>query len=72
MTTIIGIAAFIVVALVGWALAELKGKAVNYEYDELEQSVMEQNRLALEKNGYSELNIGDVIRMISTKGYAAV
>ena len=36
MTTIIAIAAFIAVALVGWFIAETKGKIVNYDNNEQE------------------------------------
>lgn len=72
MTTIIAIAAFIVVALVGWFLAEGKAKFVNYQNNEQEQAVLDQNQHALEQNGYTELGIKDVIRTIATTGYSAV
>ena len=72
MTTIIAIAAFIIVALVGWFIAEAKGKFVNYENNEQEQAVLDQNRRSLAQNGFSELNIKDVIRTIATTGYSAV
>ncbi|MBR3647336.1 MAG: hypothetical protein IKN59_02980 [Paludibacteraceae bacterium] len=72
MTTIIAIAAFIVVALVGWFLAEGKAKFVNYQNNEQEQAVLNQNQRALEQNGYTELGIKDVIRTIATTGYSAV
>jgi hypothetical protein len=72
MTTIIAIAAFIVVALVGWFLAEGKAKFVNYQNNEQEQAVLDQNQRALEQNGYTELGIKDVIRTIATTGYSAV
>ena len=72
MTTIIAIAAFIVVALVGWFLAEGKAKFVNYQNNEQEQAVLDQNQRALEQNGYTELGIKDVIRTRATTGYSAV
>ena len=72
MTTIIAIAAFIAVALVGWFLAEAKGKFVTYKNNEQEDAVLEQNRCQLEKDGYSEKNIKDVIETIATTGYSAV
>jgi hypothetical protein len=34
--------------------------------------VLQQNRCNLEQNGYTELNIKDVIRTIATTGYSAV
>jgi len=72
MTTIIAIAAFIAVALVGWFIAETKGKFVNYENNEQEEAVLDQNRRSLAQNGFSELSIKDVIRTIATTGYSAV
>ena len=72
MTTIIAIVAFIAVALVGWFIAEMKGKYVTYNNNEQEDAVLEQNRCQLEQNGYNELNIKDVMRTIATTGYSAV
>ena len=72
MTTIIAIVAFIAVALVGWFIAEAKGKYVTYNNNEQEDAVLEQNRRSLEQNGYQELNIKDVMRTIATMGYSAV
>ena len=72
MTTIIAIVAFIAVALVGWFLAEAKGKFVNYKNNDQEDAVLKQNRCQLEQNGYEELNIKDVMRTIATTGYSAV
>jgi hypothetical protein len=72
MTTLIAIVVFAVVALVGWCLAEGKAKWFVYENNEQEEAVLEQNRRQLEQNGYTELNIKDVMRMIATTGYSAV
>ena len=72
MTIIIAIVTFIVIALVGWCIAEAKGKFVTYNNNELEQSVLDQQYRQLEQNGYTELNIKDVIRTIATTGYSAV
>ena len=72
MTTIIAIVAFIAVALVGWFLAEAKGKFVNYKNNDQEDAVLKQNRCQLEQKGYDELNIKDVMRTIATTGYSAV
>ncbi len=72
MTTIIAIAAFIAVALVGWFLAEAKGKFITYKNNEQEDAVLKQNRCQLEQKGYDELNIKDVMRTIATTGYSAV
>ena len=72
MSTIIAVVAFVTIALVGWALAEAKDKLFTYTNNEQEEIVLEQNRKQLEKNGYTELNINDVMRTITTAGYSAV
>ena len=51
MTTIIAIAAFIIIALIGWFIVEAKGKFVTYNNNEQEQAVLDQNKCSLEKNG---------------------
>lgn len=72
MITIIAIVVFIIVALVGWFIAENKGKFLTYKNNEQEQAVLDQNQSQLEQNGYNELNIKDVMRTIATTGYSAV
>lgn len=72
MTIIIAFAAFIIIALVGWIIAEAKGKYLTYENNQQEQAVLDQNKRSLQQNGYSELNIKDVMRTIATTGYSAV
>ena len=72
MNILIAIVAFVIVALVGWFIAEAKGKYVTYNNNDQEDAVLQQNRCNLEKNGYTELNIKDVIRTIATTGYSAV
>lgn len=71
MTTIIGIIAFVVIALVGWAISELKEKGCKYDVNAEEQQVLDQSCRQVEQNGFSEQNIDDVIRNISTKGFTA-
>ena len=56
----------------GWFIAESKGRFVTYKNNEQEDAVLEQNRCQLEKDGYSEKNIKDVIETIATTGYSAV
>jgi hypothetical protein len=72
MNILIAIVAFVIVALVGWFIAEAKGKYVTYNNNDQEDAVLQQNRCNLEQNGYTELNIKDVIRTIATTGYSAV
>jgi len=72
MNILIAIVAFVIVALVGWFIAEAKGKYFTYNNNDQEDAVLQQNRCNLEQNGYTELNIKDVIRTIATTGYSAV
>ncbi len=69
LNALFGLAAFVAVALVGWAIAELKGRVCGYEQNEDEKRVDEQLADALHKNGFSEMDINDVVRNISTKGF---
>ena len=72
LNALLGLAAFVAVALIGWAIAELKGKTCNYEKNEDEKRVDEQQADALHKNGFTEMDINDVVRNISTKGFDAI
>ncbi|MBR6979541.1 MAG: hypothetical protein IKH88_06880 [Prevotella sp.] len=67
--TIIALAIFFAAALVGWILAELKGKMCNYVKNDEEEAVDQQLAEQLHKNGFVELSIKDVIKSISTKGF---
>lgn len=62
----------VLLALVGWGVAELKAKALPYEQDEQEKDVERRAAEALQRDGYTELGIADVVRTISTKGFSAV
>lgn len=71
-TVLVAIAVFVVVALAGWAIAEGKYKACAYIESAEEQEALEKfNELHL-KDGGREMNIGDVMNTISTKGFSAV
>lgn len=70
-TALIGIAVFAVVALAGWGVAELKGKACNYEASEDEEKSLENWTDNLNKRE-REMDIDDVKATISTKGFSAV
>ena len=67
MDALIGLAAFVAAALVGWAVAELKMKACNYHPNE--EEVESEKRSAAQIT--RELSIKDVISSISTKGFKA-
>ena len=72
MNALIGFIALIVVALVGWAIAEFKYKAFTFtrsEKDIEEEHELEEHQRA---NGFKEMNIRDIMRNNSTKGYNAV
>lgn len=72
MNALIGFIALIVVALIGWAIAEFKYKAFTFtrsEKDVEEEKELEEHQRA---NGFKEMNIRDIMRNNSTKGYNAV
>ena len=72
MEALLGLIALIVVALVGWAIAEFKYKAFTFTRsakDIEEEEELEEQRRA---DGFKEMNIRDIIRKNSTNGYNAV
>ena len=72
MNALIGLIALVVVALVGWAIAEFKYKAFTFtrsEKDIEEEKELEELKRA---DGFKEMNIRDIMRKNSTIGYNAV
>ena len=72
MEALLGLIALIVVALVGWAIAEFKYKAFTFTRsakDIEEEEELEEQRRA---DGFKEMNVRDVMRKNSTDGYSAV
>ena len=72
MEALYGFLAFFAIALIGWAIAELKAKADNYVSTEQEDAAMQAYLDGQKKNGYTEQSIRDVIKSISTKGFSAI
>ena len=72
MEALLGLIALIVVALVGWAIAEFKYKAFTFTRsakDIEEEEELEEQRRA---DGLKEMSIRDIMRKNSTNGYNAV
>lgn len=72
MNALIGLIALVVVALVGWAIAEFKYKAFTFtrsEKDIEEEKELEELKRA---DGFKEMNIRDIMRKNSTNDYNAV
>ena len=72
MEALLGLIALIVVALVGWAIAEFKYKAFTFTRsakDIEEEEELEEERRA---DGFKEMNSRDIMRNNSTNGYNAV
>lgn len=72
MNALIGLIALVVVALVGWAIAEFKYEAFTFtrsEKDIEEEKELEELKRA---DGFKEMNIRDIMRKNSTNGYNAV
>ena len=72
MNAVFGFVALIVVAIIGWAIAEFKYKTFTFtrsEKDIEEEEELEEQRRA---DGFKEMNIRDIMRKNSTNGYNAV
>ena len=68
-TLLIGFVALLAVALVGWAVAELKGRTSNYHNNEEEA---EELAAFVNADGFQEKTIFDSQKKNSIKGYNAV
>ena len=72
-SVILAILAFVSIALFGWVIAEVKGNVCKYNATEEEKEAEANAKKNLLKDGYwHEMNIKDVIKTISTKGFDAV
>ncbi|MDD5862495.1 MAG: hypothetical protein PUF37_10140 [Prevotellaceae bacterium] len=71
MTIQLAFLLFVAVALVGWAIAELKGK-MSFTHSEIEKEEAEEIEAHQRANGFKEMNLHDLIKNNSTKGYKAV
>ena len=72
MNALTGFIVLFVVALIGWAIAELKYKTLTFtrsEKDIEEEELLENKHRA---QGFKEMNIRDIMRNNSTNGYNAV
>ncbi len=68
----IGLIALLVIALIGWGIAEIKGKNITFTHSEAEAEGEEEMREAFEENGNKELNLHDLLERNSTKGYKSI
>ena len=72
MNALIGLIVLFAVAIIGWAIAEMKYKTFTFtrsEKDVVEEELLENEHRAQE---FKEMNIRDIMRNNSTKGYNAV
>lgn len=67
-SALIFIVVMVAIALVGWGIAELKGKHDVYKANAVEQEAEAKSEADIK----DEMNIKDVIHTISAKGYDAV
>ena len=72
ITPMIGLVALLVIALIAWAIAELKNRSITFTHSEAEAEGEEEMREAYEANGYKELNLKDLLARNSTKGYKSI
>ena len=71
-TGIIGLALFLAISMICFALVELKYKLFSHQSSAEEQTAEERSAQALKQNGYHEMGIHDVIKTISSKGFDAI
>ncbi len=72
MNALIGLIVLFAVAIIGWAIAEMKYKTFTFtrsEKDVEEEQLLENEHRAQE---FKEMNIRDIMRNNSTNGYNAV
>lgn len=72
MNALIGLIVLFAVAIIGWAIAEMKYKTFTFtrsEKDIEEEELLENEHRAQE---FKEMNIRDIMRNNSTNGYNAV
>ena len=72
ITPMIGLVALLVIALIAWAIAELKNRSITFTHSEAEAEGEEEIREAYEANGNKELNLKDLLARNSTKGYKSI
>ena len=68
----IGLVALLVIALIAWAIAELKNRSITFTHSEAEAEGEEEMKEAYEANGNKELNLKDLLARNSTKGYKSI
>lgn len=71
-TAFIGLILLIAIALVGWVIAELKYRAIHFTHSEEEREEEELLYKEHAEHDFKEMNIRDIIRTNSTKGFNAV
>lgn len=71
-TVIIVIVAFVLVALAGWGIAELKYKSINYKAGKGDAEAQEKALQQAREKDFGEMDIKDVRETISAKGFDAV
>ena len=64
-TPIIGLIALLVIAIIGWAIAEAKNKAIEFTHSE---EMCE----AYEHDGGKELSLKDLLKKNYTRGYESI
>ena len=72
MNALFGFVALIVVAIIGWAIAEFKYKTFTFTRSEKEIEEEEELEEQRRADGFKEMNIRDIMRKNSTNGYNAV
>lgn len=70
-TPLLGLAAFVAVALIGLGAGILKYKTMPYEKDAEEKAAEAKAEEQFTKNGYKEQSINDILKTLTYTGFAA-
>ncbi len=71
-TPIFGLIALLLLALVGWGIAELKSKVITFTHSEAEAEGEEEMLEAFEAHGGKEMSLKDILANNSTKGFQSI
>ena len=72
ITPIIGLIALLVIAIIGWAIAEAKNKAIEFTHSKEEEEGYEEMQEAYEHDGGKELSLKDLLKKNYTRGYESI
>lgn len=71
-TPMVGLAVLLIIAVVGWVIAEAKSKAITFQHSEDENEGWEEMHEAFVEHGGKELTLRDLLKKNCTTGYKSI